>query len=135
MGGDGGAIEAGHIVQRGGQADAFNDGRGAGFETGRRIGIGDALAADFADHLAAAIEGAHGFQMRLLGIQHADAGGAIQLVAGDDVEIDVQRLHVNNLMHRALAAIGQHRHALGMSTRFDDFGQRRDQCPGRWTCG
>ena len=63
-------------------------------------------------------------QMRPLGVERADAGGAIKLVAGNGIEIDVQRLHIHDLMHRALAAIGQHRHALGMGAG-DDVLQRR----------
>ena len=70
------------------------------------------------------LNGPHGFEMRALGIKRADAGGAINLVAGQGIEIHVQRLHIDDLMHRALAAIGQHRHALGMGAG-DDFLQRR----------
>jgi hypothetical protein len=49
--------------------------------------------------------------MRTLAVEGADPRWAVKLVTGKSVEIDIQRLHVHRSMHRALATIGQHRHA------------------------
>jgi hypothetical protein len=67
-----------------------------------------------ADHLAAAVERPHRHQMLVLAVEHADAGRAVQLVAGEDVEIAVDVLHVDVEMHRGLAAVDQHRNAARM---------------------
>ena len=44
-----------------------------------------------------------------LAVQHADAGRAVQLVAGRDVEVAVERLHVDRHVIRRLRAVDQHR--------------------------
>ena len=62
----------------------------------------------------------------MLAVEHADAGRAVELVAGEDVEIDVERLHVDLEMHRALAAVDQHRNAAGMG-HLDHVGDRHDR--------
>ena len=118
------AVEGTHVIDRRRQTDAFDDRRRACLEPCRRIGIGDDVARDFADHLAAAIERPHRLQMRALAIERADTRRPIKLVAGDRIEIDIQRLHVHDLMHRALASIRQHRHAFGVRPRHNLF-QRR----------
>ena len=61
-----------------------------------------------ADHLAAALIGPHGLEMLLLAVEHADAGRAVELVAGEGVEIAIEVLHVDREMHRALRAVDQH---------------------------
>ena len=53
-----------------------------------------ASSVDGGDHLAAALIGRQGLQRRALAVQPADAGRAVQLVAGEDVEVAVQRLDV-----------------------------------------
>ena len=52
-------------------------------------------------------------------------GRPVHLVAGEGVEIDVEILDVDVEVHRALAAIGQHRDAARMGER-DDLLHRRD---------
>ena len=39
------------------------------------------------DHLAAALEGAHRLQHLLAAVEHADAGRAVELVAGANIEV------------------------------------------------
>ena len=50
----------------------------------------------------------HGLENILLHIQHADARRTIQLVPGEDVEIAVQGLNVNRMVHHRLGTINQH---------------------------
>ena len=52
--------------------------------------------------------------MRVLGVEHADAGRAVKLVTGEDVEVAVDVLHVDRQMNRGLAAVDQHRNAAGV---------------------
>ena len=40
-------------------------------------------------------------------VEHADAGGAEDLVAGEGVEIGVERLHVHLHVRRGLGAVDQ----------------------------
>ncbi len=60
------------------------------------------------------------FKMFGLAIENADAGGAIGLVAGEDIEIRIERLHINGHVNGGLAAIDQHGNAAGMG-ELDDF--------------
>ena len=39
----------------------------------------------------------------MLAVEHADAGRAVELVAGEDIEVAVEVLHVDVEVHRALA--------------------------------
>ena len=64
-----------------------------------------------ADHLAAALVRRHGGQPLRLAVEHADAGRPVELVAGEDVEVDVEVLHVDRQVHGGLAAVDQHRDA------------------------
>ena len=52
--------------------------------------------------------------MLVFAIQHANAGRAIELMAGHGVKVAIDILHVDVGMHRALRAIHQHRNAMGM---------------------
>src|SRR5512134_1020562 len=99
------------IVDGRAKPDRLDYGRGAGLEPMRRLGIGDSVGGDVADHLAAALIGTHALQVLLLAVEHADAGRAVELVAGEGVEIDVEVLDVDRKMHRRLRAVGQHRNA------------------------
>ena len=103
-----------NIVDGSAEADCLHDGRRASLEAMRRVSIGDVVLEHVEDHLAAALEGLRFCQPVLLAVEHADAGRAVELVAGEAVEIDVQRLHVHRQMHRALAAIDKDRNVTGM---------------------
>ena len=64
-------------------------------------------------------------QMLGLAIEDADAGGAIGLVAGEDVEIRIEGLDIDGHVNGGLAAIDQHRDAAGMG-ELDDLLDRDD---------
>ena len=57
------AADLHHIVERGAEPDRLHDGRRAGLEAVRRLGVGDAVDGDRLDHLAAALVGRHGLEM------------------------------------------------------------------------
>ena len=46
-----------------------------------------------------------------LAVEHADAGRAVELVPGGDVEVAAERLHVDRHVRRRLRAVDQDRHA------------------------
>ena len=91
------------VVDRGAKPDRLHDRRRAGLELVRRLAVGDAVLEHLADHLAAAVERRHGGELLVLAVEHADAGRAVELVAGEDVEVAVDVLHVDVEMHRRLA--------------------------------
>ena len=93
------------------KADRLGDGRRAGLETMRRRVVGHRVPRDRLDHLAAAGVGRQVLEPFTLSVKRADARGAIKLVAGDDVEIDIEVAHIDVEMHRALRSIDQHRNA------------------------
>jgi len=76
-------------------------------------------------HLAAAHVRRQLLQPLALAVEHADAGRAIGLVAGEDVEVGVQIPHVHRQVHRRLRAVHQHRNAVVVSDA-DDVAHRRD---------
>ncbi len=111
---DGVPAKALHEVDRSGQAHRASDVRSAGLETGWRIGVGGAFEADAADHVAAALIRRHRGQHLGAAPEHTDAGGAVELVTGENIEVATQRLHVHRQMRHGLRAIDQHRHAACM---------------------
>ena len=68
-------------------------------------------------HLAAALPRRHLRQQLGFAVQRADAGRAIQLVAGEGVEIDVEPLYVGRAVNHALSAVDHHACAGGMRQR------------------
>ena len=106
------------------QANGFKDRRRAGLETMRRLVVGDALALDDVDHLAAAFERRHRRQQVAFAVEDTDTGRTVELVAGERVEIDIERLHINTAMNDRLAAIEHDRHALSVRDA-DDLRRRR----------
>ena len=62
----------------------------AGLELVRQLVPGRLLERDRADHVAAAQERRHRLEQRSPAVEHADAGRAVQLVAGGDVEVAVR---------------------------------------------
>ena len=83
------------VVDGGAQADGAGDVRRAGLELVRQRVVGRLLERDRADHVAAALVRRHRLQERGLAVQDADAGRPVKLVAGEDVEVAVQLLHVD----------------------------------------
>src|SRR5579863_5769903 len=84
------AADPAHIVERRAKTDGLDDRRRPRLETMRRIVVGDEIAGDLLDHLAAAEEGRHSVEPFLLAIERADARRPIKLVAGNGVEIDIE---------------------------------------------
>ncbi len=68
-----------------------------------RVVLGALLEGDGEDHVAAALPRRHGREQLLAAVEHADAGGAVDLVAGEGVEVAVQRLHVDRRWAMACA--------------------------------
>ncbi len=120
VGGGGLAVDPLQPLDGGAQAHGLDDGGRAGLEAMRRVGVGDLVQGDRADHLAPALIGWQGSQAFGLAVEDADAGGAVELVTGKDVEIDVQRLDVHLLVDNGLAAVQQHRNAHRVG-RLDDL--------------
>jgi len=92
-----------NVIDRRTQPNRFDDSRCSCFEFVRRIAIGHPIPPHFADHFAAAIVRPHGYQMLVLGIEHTDPGGSVQLVAGKNVEIAIDVADVDRQMHRRMA--------------------------------
>ncbi len=62
---------------------------------------------------------------RCFAVEHADAGGPEELVAGEGVEIGVERLHVDLHVRHGLRAIDQRERARGVR-HLDDLADRID---------
>ena len=82
---------------------------------------------DRPDHVAAALEGRHGPQQVGLAVEHADPARAVDLVAGEDEEIAIERLDVDLPVRRGLASRRSARGAPAACASADDVGDRRDR--------
>src|ERR1700722_6946486 len=102
------------VIDRSTETYRLDDRRRSRLEFVRRIAIGDPVFRDLADHLAAAIVGPHRREMRVLSIEHADAGRTVELVAGEDVEVAVDIPDIDGQMNAGLAAVDQDRDTAGM---------------------
>ena len=78
-----GEADGKNIVDRGGEADGAGDIRSAGFEFVGKAGVLCFLEGDGFDHVAAALPGGHLFEQFAPSHRGADAGGAVELVAGE----------------------------------------------------
>ena len=86
----------------------------AGFELEGQLVERGALEGDVLNHLAAALVGGQAVEPVFLAVEHADARGTVDLVAGEDVEVGVERLHVDGHVGDALGTVHQHGDAVGM---------------------
>ena len=120
-GGDALQAQTRDVVDGGSKTDGRGDGGCAGFELAGRGHVGGLLPGDGADHVAAAVPGGHGLQVGQLAVEHADARGARQLVAAEDVEVGVEVLHVHLQVRHRLGAVHQHGDALGVGPGDDLF--------------
>ena len=104
---------------------ASNVGR-AGFELERQVVVRGFLEGDGADHVAAALVGRHGLKQRSLAVEHADAGGPVDLVAAECVEVAVEGLHIDGEVGHGLRAIDEdgNAHAMREIDHFADRGHR-----------
>ena len=82
-----------------------------------KIGPARLLKADGVDHAAATLIGRHRLKQRRLAIQHADARGAVELMARENIEIDIHRLNIDRHMNHALGTIDHHDCAAIMGNR------------------
>jgi len=105
---DASQAELGDVVERSGQADRVGDAARARLELGRRLGVPGALEGHVADHVPAALPGRHLGQDLWLGVEHADSGWAEHLVAGERIEVHVERVHVDRHVSDRLRAVDQH---------------------------
>ena len=101
--------DRGDVVERRGQADDAFDVRRARFEFVRQRVVGRLLETDGEDHVAAALPRRHGVEDRLLAVQHAGAGRAVDLVRGERVEVAVELANVDVKMRNALRAVDERR--------------------------
>ena len=97
----------------------------------RQLVVGAAFDAHRQDHVAAALPGRHRRQQRLAPVEHADAGRAVDLVAGEGIEVAVERLHVDRLVRHRLRAVEQHRHPARVRQPHD-LAAPAGWCRARW---
>ena len=107
-----------HEVQGHGQGVGSNVVGGAGLKLIGYSLKGGLVKADSADHLAASLIGRHLLQQTAAAIEHADAGGAIYLVAAERQEVAVQLLHVHPEMGHALSSIDHHGHPMAVGKAY-----------------
>ena len=82
--------------------------------------VGQALVSrmfkcDARNHFSTALVRRHFFQQGFAAVQDADAGRPIHFMAGENIEIAIQVLHVDGKMWRTLRPIHQHQGAVGVS--------------------
>ena len=94
-------------VDRRVQPDRADDVRGSRLEPRRRGEEGGALERDLVDHRAAALVRRHRVEQLGPRPQRADPGRAVELVAGEDVEIAIDRGDIDRQARRRLAAVEQ----------------------------
>lgn len=110
------------ILQGLGQGGAADIIRRAGFELEGQLIEDGLLERDGGNHLAPALVRGEAVQPFFFAVEDADAGGAVDLMSGEDVELGVQRLDVYFYMGDGLGAIQQDGHAVfvGYADEFVD---------------
>ena len=81
--------------------------RGARLKAVRQYVIVGFFEADPADHVTASLVGFHLLQQRPFAVKHPDTGGTIDLVAGERVEIGIERLHIDLQVGDRLGSVNQ----------------------------
>ena len=119
VGGDVGHAQAVHVVNGDAQADAAGDVLGAGLKLGGNYVVEGLLESNGANHLAAALVGRHSVQQVGAAIEGADAGGAVELMAGEDVEVAADALHIYRYVGDGLGAVQQDGDAAGVGQLHD----------------
>src|SRR5690606_28290846 len=76
-----------HVIASDGESDRLDDRRSAGLETLRRRGVSGPVERDPLDHRAATLPRWHRFEQRVARPEGTDPGRAVELVAGESVEI------------------------------------------------
>jgi len=118
-----------HVLQGRGQTHGVGDVAGTGLEALGRILVKVALKGDVADHVAAPLPGGHGTQQIPLGVENADAGGSVDLVTREHIEIHVQGLHIHRRVGNALGSVQQDQGTMPMGDR-DHLLNGRDRAQG-----
>ena len=116
VGGDGVHAEGGDVVQCAGQSGGADIVWRAGLELEGQLVEGGLLERDVLNHLAAPLVGGQFVQPVFLAVEHAHAGGAVDLVPGEDVEVGIQFAYVDGHVGDALRAVHQHGDAVGMGS-------------------
>ena len=114
------------VIERGAQSDGVGDVRRAGLELGRELGERRLFERHVADHVAAALPRRHDLQQFFLGVNGADAGGAENLVPGEDEEVAAELLHVDRDVGDRLRAVDQHAGAVALG-HLGHLGHRQDR--------
>ncbi len=112
-----------HVAQRLGKPDGVGDVAGAGLELGRRPLIQRTFRRDVGDHVAAALPRRRLGQRFLGAVEHADSGGAVDLVSGEHEEVGAEFRDVDRHVLNRLSAVDQHPGAVAV-TQFDDLVDR-----------
>ena len=108
------------------EADRGGDVRRAGLELpGDVVELGPAQL-DLADHVAAGHERRHRVEQLAAAPQDAGAGRAQHLVAGEDVEVGAQLLHVDRQVRHRLGAVDEDERAGGVG-HLDHLADRVDR--------
>ena len=105
--------EALEVVDGGAEPDRFGDRRRAGLELPRELVGREPLLGDVEDHLAAGEERRRGLEHLGGAPEHADAGGAAHLVAGEGDEVGAPGLHVGGEVGDVLRGV-DHRDGAGV---------------------
>ena len=113
--------DAGQVVDGGPQPDRAGDVRRAGLELVRQRCIRRGFERHRFDHVAAALVRRHGVEQIPPAPQHADAGGAVQLVATKDVKVTAEPFQVRRVMSDPLGPVDQHGCADVLRRRRDRF--------------
>lgn len=108
-------------VDGGGEPDRFSDGRGSRLEARGRFEGGKGCFVHRLHHAAAAKHGRYVFEEIALCIEHADAGGAIELVAGEDEEVAIERLDIDGMVGDELRRIDEDARVCGVGACDDSL--------------
>jgi hypothetical protein len=111
---DGGHAEGLHVVDGRAEGDGAADVGRAGLELGWELRVGGLFKGDGQDHVPAALPGRHGIEQLPFAVENADAGGAVELVAREDQEVAIERLHVDLAVGHGLGRIDQNDRALAV---------------------
>ena len=111
------------IVERRAERDGPGDVGRACFELEGQIVVGGLGKGDGADHVAAALVRRHGVEQRALAVEHADAGGPVNLMAAEGVEVAIERLHIDGEVRNGLCSVDEDGDAVAVG-QLDHLAQR-----------
>src|ERR1700748_2621961 len=103
--GDIGHADMFEVVDGGAQSDSVSDVTGTCFEAARRRLVRRLLEGDIGNHVATSLPGRSLRQHVRLAVEHADSGRREDLVAGEDIEIAIERLDIDGHMRNRLRAV------------------------------